>query len=131
MSENIFQRIIEVGGRISVKSALNPILWLCFIISLPGLLLVVNQEYPPLWLILLVVAPVCTAIVGYFFLLIFDRDKLQSEDYQLRKQSLELIQDKGQQFPIVATSIESISNPSNPPVAGRLPSDSDLSEGEE
>ena len=99
--------------------------------SLPGLLLAANQENPPLWLILLVVAPVCTAIVGYFFLLIFDRDKLQSEDYQLRKQSLALIQDKGQQFPIVATSIESISNPSNPPVAGRLPSDSDLSEGEE
>ena len=41
----------------------------------------------------------------------FDRDKLQSEDYQIRKQSLELIQQKGDALPISSTSIQAITNP--------------------
>jgi len=51
------------------------------------------------------------AVFGFLFLLIFDRDKLQLEDYQIRKRSLELIQEKGQRFAISAPSIEAISNP--------------------
>jgi len=58
-------------------------------------------------------------VFGFLFLLLFDRDKLQSEDYQIRKQSLELIQEKGQEFPISTTSIEAITNPE----IKKLPSD--------
>ena len=47
-------------------------------------------------------------------LLAFDRDKLQSEDYQIRKQSLELIQEKGDPVPVRATSIDAITNPGRP-----------------
>jgi hypothetical protein len=87
-------------------------LWLCVIIA--GSILTViakSDKDPPAWLISIAVLPVITVVVGFLFLLIFDRDKLQSEDYQIRKRSLELIQEKGQSFPISATSIEAISNP--------------------
>jgi hypothetical protein len=43
--------------------------------------------------------------------LIVDPDKLQSEEFQIKKQSLELIREKGVTFPIHPTSIDSIANP--------------------
>jgi hypothetical protein len=56
--------------------------------------------------------PVITAMLGFFFLLIFDRDKLQSEDYQIRKRTLELVQEKGDTFPSIARTLEVVTNPS-------------------
>jgi len=57
-------------------------------------------------------------VLGFFFLLLFDRDKLQSEDYQLRKRSLELIEEKGSTSPVIATSIAVIANPGLPQTPG-------------
>jgi hypothetical protein len=37
LRENIYRCFAEVGGRLRVKSALNPVLWLCFIVTLPSL----------------------------------------------------------------------------------------------
>ena len=108
--EAISQKILETGGRLRVRSALNPVLWLCAIIIAPGLYFAVQMDEPPKWLIVLIFLSVGTAIAGFLFLLVFDRDKLQSEDYQIRKRSLELIQEKGQSFSIDASSIEKISN---------------------
>lgn len=110
MSGNIFQKITGTVGNIKIRSALNPMLWLCAI-NLPVLYSVVNQEKPSLWKIFIALTPIAITALGFLFLLLFDRDKLQSEQYQIQKQSLELIQDKGQRFPVVAPSIESISNP--------------------
>jgi hypothetical protein len=44
----------------------------------------------------------------------FDPDRLQSESFQLRKQALELIEEKGSLAIIDASSIEVISNPDLP-----------------
>jgi hypothetical protein len=55
--------------------------------------------------------------------MIFDRDKLQSEEYQLRKRSLELIYEKGQEFPVNPTSIELITNPNYPQIPQNLGGD--------
>lgn len=110
---NLAAKVIESGGKLSVKSALNPVLWLCAIITIPSLVAVQFVNPTPVWLILLILVPVFTAIVGFFFLLIFDRDKLQSEEYQLKKRSLELIQNKGDLQPKLINSedIEAIENP--------------------
>lgn len=97
--ENIAAKVVESGGKLSVKSALNPILWLCAIITIPSLIAVPFVDSTPVWLILLIVCPVFAAIIGFFYLLLFDRDKLQSEEYQLKKKSLELIQEKGEAQP--------------------------------
>lgn len=111
LMDSITRRAAEAGGRLRVRSALNPMLWLCAIVTLPLGGVCLRFDDPPPWLIVTAVLPVGVTVLGFLFLLLFDRDKLQSEDYQLRKRSLELIQEKGQPFPIAATSIEAISNP--------------------
>lgn len=112
MTVKIYEKMAEAGGRLRVRSALNPALWLCAIVVAPALLLVWRLGgTPSTWLLVLVFAPVITAIVGFLFLLFFDRDKLQSEEYQLRKRSLELIQEKGDPFPVLGASIQAITNP--------------------
>jgi len=111
ITASIFHSIAEVGGRLRVRSALNPALWLCAIVTIPLVVIIAQLTTPPIWLIFTAIVPVGAAVFGFLFLLIFDRDKLQSEDYQIRKRSLELIQEKGQRFAISAPSIEAISNP--------------------
>ena len=105
-------KIIEAGGKLTVRSALNPILWLCAIITLPTLAIVPFAGSRPTWLIALACAPVATAILGFFFLLFIDRDKLQSEDYQIKKRSLELLeQSKGDAAPRLIDPSEVIETP--------------------
>ena len=110
ISEAIRRTMSEGAEKVRVRSALNPILWLCGIIVAP---ILVSQPLGelPFWAIILVCATVAVAGIGFLFLLLFDRDRLQSEDYQLRMRSLSLIQEKGEAFPIVPTSIQDISNP--------------------
>jgi len=112
IEDKISQRAIEAGGRLRVKSALNPILWLCGLITVPC---VGSMSYlappAPVWLVVLAFIPVSCAAIGFLFLLILDRDKLQSEDYQIRKKSLELIQQKGDALPTISASIQAITNP--------------------
>lgn len=117
LKETITQKVIEAGGRLRVRSALNPILWLCAIITAPAICLFLKWPLnPPQWLIILICAPVFAGVFGFLFLLIFDRDKLQSEDYQIRKRSLELIGEKGHDFLVNPTDIDSITNPERPQI---------------
>jgi hypothetical protein len=118
LQETIINRITEAGGRLRVKSALNPALWLCAIVSGPVtviiMVLMLAGKEIPIWLTTIDLIPVVCAAFGFLYLLIFDRDKLQSEDYQIRKKTLELIQEKGDKFPMLGTSIQSIANPESP-----------------
>lgn len=98
---DIRARLQEAGGRLRVRSALNPILWLCGIISIPALVAASRLSDPQPWIIAMACAPVGAAIFGFLFLLIFDRDKLQSEDYQIRKRQLDLIEQKGDLSPML------------------------------
>lgn len=123
--DTLIQKVTEAGGKLRVRSALNPVLWMCAIVTVPCVIIAaLYKPPPPSWLIGIACAPVVAAFIGFIFLLLFDRDKLQSEDYQIRKRSLELIQEKGDAIPIAATSIEAISNPQRP----QLPSASHAEE---
>ncbi len=115
MLQEIGQILSQSFGKLRIKSALNPILWLCGIVVIPSIWMASRQEGGlPVWLIVLIFLPVSVAVLGFLVLLFFDRDKLQSEDYQIRKQSLELIQEKGDPVPVRATSIDAITNPGRP-----------------
>jgi hypothetical protein len=94
-------------------------LWLSALITIPAIYATTKFLTPPVWLIVLAYLPVATAIFGFLFLLFRDRDKLQSEDYQLRKHSLDLIQQKGDAFPIAPTSLQAIANPEGRLIAER------------
>ncbi|PHS29650.1 MAG: hypothetical protein COA95_11620 [Methylophaga sp.] len=111
MRENIAARAIDAGGKLTVKSALNPILWLCAIVSIPGLCTIPFINTVPIWLIILICGPVVTAMLGFLILLTIDRDKLQSEEYQIRKQTLEYMQQKGQALPSLGNDAELITPP--------------------
>jgi len=113
MKESIVAKAIEAGRNLKVRSALNPILWLCALVTVPGLSIVTFSKDPPNWLIVLTCMPVTVAILGFLFLLLFDRDKLQSEDYQIKKRSLEIIEQKGDVAPMLieSGSLEVVPNP--------------------
>lgn len=104
--DNILGRVIEAGGRIRVKSALNPILWICAIIGTPCFLVILVKDEPPLFINCILCSVVGVALFGFLFLLFFDRDKLQSEDYQLKKRELEMVQEKGDVRPQVLLNDE-------------------------
>jgi hypothetical protein len=116
IKEAIATKAIEVGGKLTVRSALNPILWLCGIITIPSLVCYSFLPNPPSWLIWLAFSPVVAAIVGFMYLLLADPDKLQSENFQLRKMELEMIEEKGSPPILLPESVdgEVISNPEDP-----------------
>lgn len=96
--EQITRRLGDVGGRLRVKSALNPVLWLCAVVTVPAISFASYAEGPPWLLVCLVViafVPLLLAGLGFVVLLLRDPDKLQSEDYQIRKRTLEMIGEKG------------------------------------
>lgn len=100
--------------KLNVKSALNPVLWLCAIV-LPVCFLFawVFKDISIIRTLLIIVgiAPVVVACFAYIGFAIFCPDKLQSEDYQLRHETLQLIQQKSGRISIPPTSIEAITNP--------------------
>ncbi len=95
LRESIVARAAHAVERLSVKSALNPMLWLCGLVTIPTVVATLLVSPVPLWLIFLACMPVGAATAGFAFLLLFDRGKLRSESYQLRKQALDLIEEKG------------------------------------
>lgn len=124
--EAIGRRFFDAGERLRVRSALNPALWLCVFVTVPCLYIFRSQIHElPIWIIAVIVLPVATAVIGYLYFLFFDRDKLQSEDYQIRMRSLELIQEKGETVPVVAASIDAISNPDRRRLDGSHSGDSE------
>jgi len=66
------------------------------------------KDPPPIigWIL---VAVVGSAIFGFVFLLLFDRERLQSEDYLIRSKTLELIEEKGSKTAINAATVTAIS----------------------
>lgn len=111
MNEQIFSKAVESGGRLTVRSALNPILWLCGIITIPTLVAGTLNPQLPTFIIVIGCSPVVVALFGFLFLLIYDRDKLQSEDYQIRKRTIELSQQKGDPYPVRIDVSAVIENP--------------------
>lgn len=106
MQEKVYTKALEAASSLKVRSALNPILWLCGIITIPAIMALSFTGRSEVWLIALALFPVGAAILGFFFLLIFDRDKLQSEEFQLRNRTLNIMQQKGQAIPYVVSSVD-------------------------
>ncbi len=111
MRDQVFSKAVEAGGRLTVRSALNPILWLSGIITIPTLIAGVLYPEISTWIVAVGCSPVVVALFGFLFLLFFDRDKLQSEDYQIKKRTIELAQQKGDPHPLQIDETQAIENP--------------------
>lgn len=103
--------------RVSVKNALNPVLWICGLVSVPAIVALGFSPNPSWVLGALALVPVAVALFSFLFFMFTAPDRLQSESFQLRKQALELIEEKGSLAIIEASSIEVISNPDLPALA--------------
>jgi hypothetical protein len=103
--------------KLHVRSALNPMLWLCGIISpLSFTFAYLFKDSEAMRNIFVAVGfvPVGITCIGFLGFAIFRPEKLQSEDYQIRHESLQIIQQKVGQLEIDSTSLEAIANPNVP-----------------
>jgi hypothetical protein len=109
-------------SRLRVRSALNPMLWLCGIISLPCLAAAfLAHGIEPIATILAIcgVTPIAITCVLAMYFAVFRPEKLQSEEYQIRHEALELIKEKGSRVEISPASLEVIANPVHQQLAPR------------
>ena len=114
IARNIVANAQMISARLRVRSAVNPMLWMSGLVSLPCLGMGVWAR-EDIWLSGILVA-LGSVIIGvtlfaYIYLLFRDSGKLQSEDYQIRHEALQLIREKGSPDAINPTSLEAITNP--------------------
>jgi hypothetical protein len=104
----------SAAHRIRVRSALNPILWLCAIAT-PMCFFAAYQfrstETICVFLIVGALTPILVACLCFIGFAIFKPEKLQSEDYQIRHETLQIIQQKSGHLALDPTSLEAIANP--------------------
>lgn len=115
--ERLSQISQNAAAKLHVRSALNPILWLCAIttpIFFGFAYLFRSSESIALLLIVVGLLPVIFACIGFGYFALTKPEKLQSEDYQIRHESLQLLQQKGRKTAIPLNTIEAIANPSGP-----------------
>jgi hypothetical protein len=101
----------QAVASVKVKSALNPCLWLCaFVmpISLAGMYL--STGAIQVAFVAAFFTPLLVFAIGFIYFMIVNPDKLRSEEYELRKMALNLIEEKGGTIPVAVASVEAISN---------------------
>ena len=126
LNDQNIQRIAAAGRRLRIRSALNPILWLCSTVSAPLLLAAIFADTAPTWLLVVFVviaaAPVFTAVLAFAYFARTAPGRLQSEDYQIRAQLLNSIQEKGNLLED-GRSVELILNPQSGSLANKSEED--------
>ena len=116
LRQRMAAKITESGGRLVVRSALNPLLWLCGVVSMPMAFGSALTGASFWWTGPLVGGPPILAMVVYVFLLFTDRDRLQSEDFQIKARTLEYMEQKGMAAPIPIAYEAEVTTP--PPRVG-------------
>ena len=114
IARNIVANAQTISARLRVSSAVNPMLWMSGLVGLPCLGMgACMRDYSGLsWtLIALGAVTIIVTLLAYIYLLFRDPAKLQSEDYQIRHEALELIREKGSPDAINPASLEAIANP--------------------
>lgn len=118
---DVFTRISEFADsatrRLRVRSALNPMLWLCAItMPLCFFSAYLFRDTPALCATFVVLGalPLVVACLAFVGFAIFKPEKLQSEEYQIKHESLQLIQQKAGRLTMAPTSLTAIANPEHP-----------------
>lgn len=115
-SQEIVDKLTRVAQgatvNVRVRSALNPALWLSGILT-PACFgfAVISEGAVRVTLLISGMLPIVVSCTGYLYFMVKNPDKLQSEDYQLRKQALQLIEERGSRIAISPMSVQAITNP--------------------
>ena len=113
----IGQWAARAAQRLHVRSALNPVLWLTAIATPVCFTAAYAFRFNGLILYALIIVgcvPIAVAALGFFYFAIVEPGKLQSEDYQLRHETLQMIQQKSGQLIVETASLTAVTNPSLP-----------------
>ena len=103
------KHITSLAQQVSSKSAVNPSLWACFVISLPLFLLASkNQNGLSIYFFIIACLPLIAFLISYLFLLFKNPKYLRSEEYQLRAEAMDMIGDKDNPFHSEAQDIISV-----------------------
>lgn len=108
-----FSKITQQVSTIKVKNVVDMPLFYALFFALFGIIASIVSKYEWVVMILFVFAGILLliALFGYIFFTIKNPDYLRSEQYHLRKQSLEILGDKDNILPIDAHEIVQITNP--------------------
>ena len=111
------KNITSLAQQASSKSAVNPSLWACLVISLPLFFLTANTKGALVFCFLIIAClPLIAFLISYLYLLFKNPKYLRSEKYQLRAEAMDLIGDMDNPFHADAKDIISvINNPLLPP----------------
>ena len=86
----------SAGGRLKVGSVANPCLWLTLIILLPSAYGVIYTSGPPQYFFMvLAVLPVLYFFRIFSYFMKENPEKLRSESLEIRKEHLQIIEEKG------------------------------------
>ena len=110
----IFDRLGQPPvGRITVHSALNPILWLSVLTPICLSAAYAFRTIQPAMYILLALGslPVVFGCIAFAYFAVTKPEKLQSEDFQIRHEAMQLIKQKGTPIEIDASTLDAITNP--------------------
>lgn len=111
----IFERLTRLAeqalSRLRVSSALNPCLWLCALAIPFGIVGAIwTTGIVQIACLTLVFIPVAIFAIAYMYFMFVSPDKLRSEEYELRRVALSLIEEKGGSIPVAVSSVEAIAN---------------------
>jgi hypothetical protein len=101
----------SAGAAVSLKvrSAINPMLWLCAIVTVPALGLATISPPHMAWLMAAAALLPLTVACGVFVLLaIKDPDRLQSEEFQLQRAMIDVAQQKGSALETVDVTVKEL-----------------------
>ena len=97
------------------RSALNPALFLCGIVSIPAFAIAALAPAASatvrICLLVVGVLPVVLNIGAYVYFMRYDRDRLQSEEFIIKKSELQYIHRKGEQVAAPAALVDLVANP--------------------
>ncbi|MEK7658743.1 MAG: hypothetical protein AAB352_02640 [Patescibacteria group bacterium] len=101
----------SLAKQVSSKSAVNPSLWACLVVSLP-LFLLASKTAGILSFCFFGIAilPVVAFLISYIYLIFKNPKYLRSEEYQLRAEAMNLIGDKDNPLHADADDIVSVIN---------------------
>ncbi len=122
MSMDWFEKFAHLaqsaGARLVVRSALNPLLWLCGVVCplfWAAAFLLRGDPFIARFLTIVSAAPVLKTCGVATYFAVRKPERLQSEDYQIRQQTLQMLREKGRRAVPDASLLARIMKPSERP----------------
>lgn len=101
-------------SRYRVKNAITPIIYLCGITITPCFVMAYlfrDDAIAKYSLLLVGILAIMTTFGSYLYLLYKHPEKLQSEDYQIRQELLQMVAKQGGKIKILPVDLPTIANP--------------------